>query len=71
MIGREEGGGGWGKMRTALETRFFSVYCSLLGLFRTKNIIRKRNGQVMNKRQMRPGGTFLQIQTDIYRYIYI
>ena len=71
MIGGEEGGGGVGKNENSIINTFFSVYCSLLGLFRTKNIIRKRNGQVMNKRQMRPGGTFLQIQTDIYIYIYI
>ena len=43
-----------------------------LGDFCTENIIlKKRNGQVLNKPQMRlllkiPGGTFLQIQTDIH-----
>ena len=63
------GGRGVGKNENSIINTFFSVHCSLLGLFRTKNIIRKRNGQVMNKRQMRPGGTFLQIQTDIYIYI--
>ena len=72
MIGSKEGGGGVGKNENSIiNTRFFSVYCSLLGLFRTKNIIRKRNGQVMNKGQIRPGRTFLQIQTDIYIYIFV
>ena len=55
-----------GKNENSIINTLFCVYCSLLGLFCTKKIIRKRNGQVMNKRQMRPGGTFLQIQTDIY-----
>ena len=37
----------------------------------TVNIIKKINGQVLNKPQMRllltiPGGTILQIQTDIH-----
>ena len=49
---------------------FFLVYCSLLGVFSTENI-REKNGQVLNKPQMRTllknsGGTFLQIQTDTY-----
>ena len=48
----------------------FFVNCSLLGVFCTEIIIRKKNGQVLNKPQMRqllkkPGGTFLQIQKDI------
>ena len=50
---------------------FFFVYCSLLRVFCTENIIRKKKGQVLKKPKMRlllrnPGSTFLQIQTDIY-----
>ena len=64
MIGRED-------VNSILNTCCL-IYCSLLGDFCAENIIKKkRNGQVLNKPQMRlllkiPGGTFLQIQTDIH-----
>ena len=54
------------------------IYCSFYGDICTEKIIKKKkkNGQVLNKPQMRlllniSGGTFYQIQTDIYIYIYI
>ena len=70
MIGREEGGGEVGKNENSIiNTLFFPFYCSLLGLFRTKKIIRKRNGQVMNKRQMREVRFCKSRQIYIYRYV--
>ena len=61
----------WGKMKTALKTRLF-VFCvlQLVRVFFCIENIRKTNGQVLNKPQIRlllrnPGGTFLQIQTDM------
>ena len=60
-----------GKDVNSIKNTFFlfvcliSVYCSLLGFYSIENI-RKTNGQILNKPQMRlllkiPGGTFLQI----------
>ena len=56
-------------------TCFLST-AACLEFYCTENIIRKKNGQLLNKPQMRlllknPGGTFLQIQTDVYLFIYI
>ena len=78
MIVRGEGGGGSGvvgKDVNSIINPLFLVYCSLLGFFfllKTSKKIKKRNGQVLNKLQMRlllknPGGTLLQIQT-VYIY---
>ena len=72
---RGRGGGVVGKDVNSIINPLFLVYCSLLGFFFfTKNIEenKKRNGQVLNKLQMRlllknPGGTLLQIQT-VYIY---
>ena len=78
MIVRGEGGGGVvGKDVNSIINRppFFSLL-QLVRFFLTKNIEenKKRNGQVLNKLQMRlllknPGGTLLQIQT-VYIHIY-
>ena len=77
MIVRGEGeeGGLVGKDVNSIINPLFLVYRSLLGFFFfTKNIEenKKRNGQVLDKLQMRlllknPGGALLQIQT-VYIY---
>ena len=71
MIGRGEEGVGVGKDVNSIMYKcfFFFVYCSLPGFFCTSNIITK-NGQVLNKPQMRLAKKswryLLQIQTDIH-----
>ena len=59
----------------------FESTAAFKGIFELKGSLKKKfkknkNGQVMNKPQMRlllkiSGGTFYQIQTDTYIYIYI
>ena len=51
---RERGGGGRGGkgVNSIINTCLFG-YCSLLGIFCTENIISKKNGQVLNKPQIR------------------
>ena len=50
----ERGGGGWGKDVNSIINTCLFVYCSLLGIFCTENIIsKKKNGQVVNKPQIR------------------
>ena len=59
-------------MKTAYLTHVFFIYCSLLlGDFCTENIMKKdwlSTEQTLNETlaKKHPGGTFLQIQTDIY-----
>ena len=49
-----ERGGGWGKDVNSIINTCLFVYCSLLGIFCTENIIsKKKNGQVVNKPQIR------------------
>ena len=56
--------GGVGKdVNSIINTSFFFVYYNLLGVFCTVNFVRRKNGQVVNKPQMRlllknSGGTF-------------
>ena len=72
--GRGGGGGGVRKDINSMKTHvslFFSLFCSLLGVFCTETT--KKDGQLLNKPRTRlllknPGGTFLQIQTDIYTH---
>ena len=51
-------------LQAAKKNFFFFIFCSFLGNFGTENIIKeKKNGQVLNKPQMRlllkiPGGIF-------------
>ena len=49
-----ERGGGWGKDVNSIINTCLFVYCSLLGIFCTENIISKKtNGQVVNTPQIR------------------
>ena len=72
---RGRGGGGSGeRCKQHYKPPFFSLLQLVRFFFFTKNIEenKKRNGQVLNKLQMRlllknPGGTLLQIQT-VYIY---
>ena len=73
--GRRGGGGGSGeRCKQHYKPPFFSLLQLVRFFFFAKNIEenKKRNGQVLNKLQMRlllknPGGTLLQIQT-VYIY---
>ena len=78
MIVRGEGEGGGGGSGERCKQHYKPPFFSLLQLVRfffllkTSKKIKKRNGQVLNKLQMRlllknPGGTLLQIQT-VYIY---
>ena len=65
MIGRGEGEGDGERCKQRYKHLFF--FSVLLQLVRVFFVL---NGQLLNKHQMRlllqnPGGTFLQIQTDI------
>ena len=69
-MGNDRQGRGGEDENSILNTCFLT-YGSLLGDFCTENIIKKKYGQELNKPQMGlllkiPGGTLLQIQTDIY-----
>ena len=81
MIGTEElRGWGWGRCKQHIKHMFFDLLQLLRGAC-TEKIIKKtktknKNGQVLNKPQMRlllqiSGGTFYQIQTDIYLFIFL
>ena len=64
-----KGGGGAEDVNSILNTCFL-IYCSFEGGFCTEKIIKKMDGQVLNKPHMRlllkiSGGAFYQIQTDI------
>ena len=48
-----EKGAGVGKDVNSITNICLFVYCSLLGIFCNENIISKRNGQVLNKPQIR------------------
>ena len=81
MIGRGElevrggGGGVWGRCKQYIKHLFLIYSCFLRGFLYWKNHEKKKNGQVLNKPQMRlllkiSRGTFYQIQIYIYIYIY-
>ena len=69
-----DGGGGVGKdvnrIKTHVSLFIWSILQLMLGVFCTENIT-KKDGQLLNKPRIRlllknAGGTFLQIQTDVY-----
>ena len=53
FIGRGEGGGGSEETKNSIINTCFLIYCSLLGDLCTETIIKEKDGQVLNKRQMR------------------
>ena len=64
MIGRGELRGG--EDVNSISNACFSIYCSFKGIFVLKRSFKKKNGQVLNKPQVRlllklSGGTFYQI----------
>ena len=76
MGGRGGGGEVVGKDVSSIFSKFVWLLRLVRNFFCTENIITKKKnkkiGQVQNKPEMRlllknPGGTFLQIQTDIYQ----
>ena len=68
---RWEGGGGGEDVKSILNTCFFLFNAACKGIFVLKRSLKKWNGQVLNKPQMRlllksSRGTFYQIQSDVY-----
>ena len=59
-------------IKTHVSLFIWSILQLMLGVFCTENIT-KKDGQLLNKPRIRlllknPGGTFLQIQADIYTH---
>ena len=68
MGGEKGGGGGWGKDVNSIINTCLFVYCSLLGIFLYwKHHKQKKNGQVVNKPQIKLLLNRFAVAQDLWR----